>query len=64
MLGDDFLYAFGTKNGSLGRKLAHHHDDVALVVQKFGNRLPLELARHDLFRTNVGDPLRQGFLSR
>ena len=43
MLGDDFLYAFGTKNGSLGRKLAHHHDDVALVVQKFGNRLPWSL---------------------
>ena len=32
MLGDDFLHAFSTQNGSLGRKLAHHYDDVALVV--------------------------------
>ena len=52
------------QNGSLGRKLAHHDDEVALVVQKFGNYFSLELARHGLFRTNVGDPLRQRFLSR
>ena len=64
MLGHDLLDAFSPQNGSLGRKLAHHDDDVALVIQKFGNRLPLELARRDLWRTNVGDPLRQRFLSR
>ena len=46
MLGDDFLYALGTQNGGLGRKFANHDDEVALVVQQFGDRLTLELARH------------------
>ena len=35
-----------------------------LLLRRFGDRLALELARDDLFRTDVGDPLGQSLLSR